>query len=354
MARKRKKRAGKAGLSPGSLVHIGEQKVEQVEIFLTDYSHSVLEEKKIINVQDLRPYITSSSCSWINVVGLHDVSVIGQFGELLNIHPLVLEDILNIHQRPKVDQYPDYMFLVLKMIHQSKETGQIITEQLSVLLGESYLLTFQEQGADVFDPVRERIRQGRPRIRSAGVDYLAYALIDAIVDHYFVVLEWLDEKLESLDGQVTENPDPAVLRELHDTKKDILSLRKSIWPLREVVGAIARGEPKQIHESTRVFLRDVYDHTIQVIDTIESQRDSLSSLLDLYLSMVSNRMNEVMKVLTIIATIFIPLTFIAGVYGMNFKYMPELDYHYGYPLVWLVMILMVCGMFYYFKKKEWL
>jgi magnesium transporter len=265
-----------------------------------------------------------------------------------------MEDILHTDQRPKMEDFEDYIFIVTKMLFFDQEKRELKAEQLSLILGENYVVTFQERVGDVFEPIRERIRKGKGRVRKMQSDYLAYALIDAVVDHYFIVLEKIGETVESLEEELVTNPTPETLQAIHHLKRELIFLRKSVWPLRELISGLERGEASLIQEKTTVFLRDVYDHTIQVIDTVESLRDMVSGMLDVYLSSVSNRMNEVMKVLTIIATIFIPMTFIAGIYGMNFENMPELKWPWGYPLVWCVILAIGIVMLGYFKKKKWL
>ena len=292
--------------------------------------------------------------TWINVDGLHEVDIIEKTGAYFGIHPLVLEDILHTGQRPKTEDFGDYIFTVVKMLFYDVQKEEIVAEQMSMILGPRYVISFQETQGDVFDPNRERIRNGKGRIRKAGADYLAYVLIDAIVDQYFVILENLEERIESLEEELITNPIPETLQMIHKLKGLMIFLRKSVWPLRELVNSLERGESSLIAESTGIYLRDVYDHTIEVIETIETFRDMVSGMLDIYLSSVSNRMNEVMKVLTIIATIFIPLTFIVGIYGMNFKYMPELEWHIGYPVALAVMLLIEAFLLLYFRRKKWL
>ncbi|MCJ7716297.1 MAG: magnesium/cobalt transporter CorA, partial [Anaerolineales bacterium] len=275
-------------------------------------------------------------------------------GRRLEIHPLVLEDILNANQRPKLVDYDDYLFLELNMLTWNETSSQVEAEQISLLLGEKYLVTFQDLEKDVFDPVRKRIREGKGRLIRSGADYLAYSLIDAVVDNYFFVLENLGEQIEVLEEELVTDPDPGTLHAIHDLKRELIFLRKSVWPLREVISALERGESQLFQETSLIYLRDVYDHVIQIIDTIETFREMASGMLDIYLSSVSNRMNEVMKVLTMIATIFIPLSFIVGLYGMNFQYMPELSWKWGYFMVWGVILTVVIGMVTYFRRKKWL
>jgi magnesium transporter len=277
-----------------------------------------------------------------------------RLGAHFGIHPLVLEDIVNTNQRPKLDLMGDYLFVVFRMLTWDAVAGEVRSEQVSLILGQRYVLTFQERAGDVFDPLRERIRKGLGRIRKGGADYLAYALLDVIVDNYFVVVEQLDEQIESLESRLVQQPSTEMLGQLNRLKRQALYLRKSIWPLREAVAGLQRRESPLIGETTALYLRDLYDHVIHVIDTVETLRDLLAGMLDVYLSGVSNRMNEVMKVLTVISTIFIPLTFIVGVYGMNFEYMPELHYKGGYPLAWGIMLVVAGALVLFFRRRRWL
>ncbi len=341
------------GSAPGTLVHTGERVQEAVRIRVLDYSESALEEREVETVEELRSLLEPGTVSWINVDGLHDVEQVQQIGELFEIHPLVLEAVVVPGQRPKVEEYDGHLFVVLHMLTWDDEAQRIDVEQVSVLVGASYVLSFQERTGDVFEPVRIRLREGRGRIRKKGGDYLAYALIDAVVDNYFEVLEKLGDLAETMDQEVTEDPEPETMRRLHDLKRETLVVRKSVWPLRETTGGLMRSESALIEESTRVFLRDVHDHAVYVIDTVETLRDAILSMKDLYLSNVSHRTNEIMKVLTIMASIFIPLTFLAGVYGMNFEYMPELAWGWAYFAVLGVMAGVGLGMAAYFKKKGW-
>ena len=354
MMRFMKKISKKAGLPPGTLVHIGEKKAEKVKIRLIDYDEEHFEERELSSIEACCGYEEKPSVTWINIDGIHELDVAETLGRHYDLHPLVLEDILNTDQRPKMEDYEDYLFLILKMITYDEAQKLLHMEQVSVIVGRHFVLSFQESEGDVFESVRERLRKGKGRIRKGGPDYLAYALMDAVVDNYFLVLEKIGEDIEELEEEVIEKPAPETVESIHNLKRELLFLRKSVWPLREAVASLEKGESPLIQEKTTVYLRDVYDHTIQVIDTIETFRDMVSGMMDVYLSSLSNRMNEVMKVLTIIATLFIPLTFIAGIYGMNFKYMPELEWHYGYGLVWLVMALLASLMLIYFRKKKWL
>ncbi len=354
MARLYRKGEKKAGAAPGTLVHIGERKAEKVRISIIDYGEEEAKEIEVKNIEECFPFKETPSITWINVDGLHEIDIIEHLGNAFGLHPVNLEDILNTWQRPKLDDYVDYLYIVLKMLQFNDETNEVTIEQVSLILGHKYVISFQEREGDVFDPVRERIKNKNTRIRKMNADYLCYALMDAVVDHYFVVLEKLGEKIELLEEEVVKSPSDTTLQTLHKYKREITLLRRSIWPLREVVNRFDHSESSIVRKTTHVYLRDLYDHTIQVIDTVETFRDLVSGMLDIYLSSISNRMNEVMKVLTIIATIFIPLTFIAGVYGMNFHYMPELGWRWAYPCVWIFMITVAFIMFLYFKRKKWL
>lgn len=349
-----KKASKKAGMSPGILVHVGEQKIEKARITMMSYDPARQEEKELKYIEDSFVYKDTPPVSWINIDGLHEVELIEKIGTHFGIHPLTQEDIVNTGQRPKVEDFEDYIYLVFKMLKFDETSGHIVSEQVSLVLGPHYLISFQETQGDVFNFVRERIRKGRLRIRKSGPDYLAYALIDAVVDHYFLILEKMGERIEHFEEQLHVQPSPEILQAIYDLKREMIYFRKQVWPMREVLNAWQKAESDLVREANDVFIRDVYDHTIQVIDTIESFRDIISGMMDLYLSTVSNKMNEVMKVLTIMATIFIPLTFVAGIYGMNFKYMPELEWKWSYPVLWMVLIVIFGGMVFYFKRKKWL
>ena len=348
-----KRHSKKAGSPPGTLVHIGEKKAEKVRITYLDYDEHNFQEKQVSNIEECFPFKESQTITWINIDGIHDVDIIEKIGKHFDLHPLILEDILNTTQRPKFEDYDNHLFIVLKMLMSAGEKQLVQFEQVSIVVGHKFVLSFQESIGDVFEPIRDRLRNSKGRIRKMDSDYLAYALLDAIVDGYFSVLETIGDTIESIEERLAKEPTETILRHIHSLKREIIFLRKSIWPLRELISSLQRSESGLIAQSTDVFLRDVYDHTIQVIDTVESFRDIVSGMLDLYLSSISNKMNTVMKVLTIIATIFIPLTFIAGIYGMNFKYMPELEWRWSYAVVWLVMITVAVGMIMYFRKKKW-
>ena len=344
-----KDRSRKSGLPPGTTVHIGEKRAGRAKIRLINYTAEKVSEREIPDIKEL-PKL--EGLSWINVDGVHDTETLEKIGSLFGLHPLVVEDIANTDQRPKVEYFDDYVYIVIRMF--DKSSKDILSEQLSIILGKGFVLSFQETEGDVFDSVRARIRSGKGRIRKEGADYLTYALIDAIVDDYFTVLEQVGEEIEMLEERLIADPSPNVLKELHHLKTDMIILRKSVWPLREVISSLEKGESKFVRASTKLYLRDVYDHTIHIIDSVETFRDMVSGMLDIYLSSVSNRLNEVMKFLTIITTIFIPLSFIAGVYGMNFQHMPELNVPEAYPAVLAIMAVIGLTMVIYFKRKKWI
>jgi magnesium transporter len=349
-----KRHSRKSGLPPGTLMHLGERKVENVKITYLDYNEQGVEEKQVSTVEECFPFKATPTVTWINIDGLHDVEMMEKLGKEFGLHPLILEDVLNTGQRPKFEDFDKHLFVVLKMLSYNDELQAVESEQVSLIVGENFAISFQERIGDVFEPIRERIRNNKGRVRKMKSDYLAYTLIDAVVDSYFAILERVGEKIESVEEDLVSVPTEKTSRHIHAMKREIISFRKSVWPLREIISGLQRSESGLIAESTNVYLRDVYDHTIQIIDTIESSRDIVSGMLDLYLSSLSNKMNEVMKVLTIIATVFIPLTFVAGIYGMNFQFMPELKWKYGYAFVWGIMLIVATIMFAYFKRKKWL
>ncbi len=356
MARFANRRSRKAGLPPGSLIHVGEKKTEKTKITIIDYDEQSFQRKDVEDLTECFVFKETATVTWINIDAVHDSGIIGRLGECYGVHPLILEDIMNTAQRPKLEDMGDYLYVVLRMLSSAKESGEVQSEQISLIIGPNFVISFQEGSSpgDVFDPVRERIRTGKGRIRKLGADFLAYSLVDAIVDNYFGVLEKLGGQVEALEEDLVSAPGQKTLHDIHTLKREMIYLRKSVWPLREVVSGLQRAESPLIKDTTGIFLRDVYDHTIQVIDTVETYRDMLSGMLDMYLSSVSNRMNQVMKVLTIISTIFIPLTFLAGVYGMNFQHMPELGWKYSYFVVWGIMLTLGVIMVIIFKRKKWM
>ena len=353
------RRSEKAGLPPGTPVYVGKKRTAKVEFSLIDYDLDGFERTKLSAVEEMTLYRTTSKVSWINIEGLHESEIIEKIGGIFGLHPLVIEDILNTDQRPKMDIHDDYVFIVMKMHNLDDETGVVDVEQVSMILGNTFVLTFQERPGDIFDPVRLRIAESRGRIRRSGPDYLAYALLDAMVDSYFSILQSLGDDIEELEDELLANPTSATLSRIHFLKRNMAYLRKSVWPLRELINILKRQESELIQDSTVIYLNDLYDHTIQVIDTVETLKDILAGLLDIYLSSISNRMNEIMKVLTVFAAIFIPLTLIAGIYGMNFDpassplNMPELKWYFGYPFALGLMAAVGIILFIYFKRKDW-
>jgi len=335
-------------------VHVGEKRHEQVKLSVINYDAVNFQEKEVNNVEEAFSFRNKASVTWLNIDGVHQPEIIEQVGKSFGLHPLVVEDIASTGQRPKMEDFDDYIFVVLRMLRFDEKEKETKTEQISIILGRDFVVSFQEMEGDVFDAIRERLRSNKGRIRKMGADYLAYALIDAVVDNYFMILEILGETIEEIEDKLVTNPTSETLQIIHDLKREMIFLRKSVWPLREVINRLERSESPLINKSTFVYLRDVYDHTIQVMDAVETFRDMLSGMLDIYLSSVSNRMNEVMKVLTVIATIFIPLTFVAGIYGMNFRYMPELEQAWSYPAILILMLIVAMLMVVYFRRKKWI
>jgi magnesium transporter len=354
MARILGRRQRRAGTPPGTVEYAGERKIAKPRLTIMRYDAAAVEELEVPSVAECREYYDRGPVTWINLDGLHDTEIVRGLGELFGLHPLVLEDIVTTTQRPKFEDHENHLFFVLRMLTFESDKNEVRSEQLSLVLTPKCLLTFQENIGDCFDPVRERIRRGKGRIRTLGPDYLAYALMDAIVDNYFIVLEQVGTRIEELEDVLVEDPEPRHLQDVHDLKREMILLRKAVWPLREVIASLERSDSSLINDKINIFLRDLYDHAVQAIDAVESFRDMLSSLHDLYLSSVSTRMNEVMKVLTVIATLFIPLTFLAGIYGMNFGFMPELHWRYGYPAFWIACGGIAVGLLVFFRRKRWL
>jgi len=348
------KRSAKKGLAPGTPVLVSDEGPCQTSMFLFDYDAENVRETAIQKVEECLPFKELPTVTWLNITGLADATIVEEIGKQFGLHPLTMEDILSTGQRPKMEEFDSYIYIVLKMLRVDKEKDEIVSEQVSLILGPNFVISFQEKPGDVFDVIRERIRNAKGRIRRMQADYLAYSLLDSIIDNYFVFLDYLNDKIEPMDEELLEHPDPGMLGGIHALKSDLVFLRKCVWPVRELINGLMRGESKLIGESTRIYLKDLYDHIFAVIDSIETFRDLVSGMLDIYLSSVSNRMNEVMKVLTIIATIFIPLTFIAGIYGMNFEKMPELKWKGGYYLALGLMALVGVAMVAYFRRKKWL
>jgi magnesium transporter len=349
------KRSRKAGLPPGTLVYTGEQSGEGLRITVMQYAADHFIEKEVATVEELVAYKENANCCWISVYGLSQVAALEKLGQLFGMHPLVLEDIVNTDQRPKMEDYGDYLYIVLKMLSFNEKRLEIAGEQISVILGVGYIISFHETVVgDSFAPLRERLRNGKGKSRKLGVDYIAYALADAVVDNYFVLLERLGEEVDQIEENLVINPQTGTMRAIHKLKREMIFLRRSVWPVREVISGLQRVDTKLVQASTLIYLRDVYDHTIHAIDTIETLRDMLSGMVDIYLSSITNRLNEVMKVLTIITTLFIPPGLIAGVYGMNFHNMPELGWRWGYPLALVTMVGLGVAMYMYFRHRKWL
>jgi magnesium transporter len=355
MPRISKRRIKKVGLPAETLVYTGEKTVGAVKVNLIDYDDQTFEERGVRSPEECAPYRTKPTSTWLNVDGVHNPTVLEKLGESFGLHRLVTEDILSVVQRPKFEDYGDYLFLVLKMLAYDEKAGKVVPEQVSIVVGQSFLLSFQEGlEGDAFSAIRDRLRAGRGKIRKMGIDYLAYSLLDAVVDGYFVILDRLGDRIDALEDQLIERPSGATVEQLYQLKRELLLMHRSVWPVREVVAGLMRSESPLISGSTVPYLRDVYDHTVQAIDTIEIYREMLSEMFGIYLSSASNRLNAIMKVLTVIATIFMPLTFLAGVYGMNFRHMPELEWKYGYLYAWIVMAGIGVAMGFYFKRKKWL
>ncbi|MFO1258223.1 MAG: magnesium/cobalt transporter CorA [Gammaproteobacteria bacterium] len=343
--------AKKIGLAPGALIHIGEKKSAQTTISTLDCHKGIF--RKEIPLSEVIELKKSDSLHWIKVTGLSDIKTIESIGNAFKIHNLVLEDILHTTQRPKAQFFDDYVFIVLRMISYQPEPSRLESEQISIILGPNYVITFQEADPDDLHPLVERIEKAKGLQHQTRSDFLAYSIMDLIIDHYYLVLENVGEISESIELNVLENKGLRITSEIHELKRDLLHLRKAIWPLREAISTLIRDKHKLIDDKLRPFLHDLYDHTTQVIDNAEIARDMISGILEIYLSAISYRMNEVMKTLTIISTIFIPLTFIVGVYGMNFDYMPELKWPWGYYAIWGVMAALGLSMLLYFKIKKW-
>ncbi len=356
MGRRRKKRSHKSGLPPGTVVHVGDPKAHKVRITLLDYNEARVVEKDIHDPAELQPFLDSPSTTWINVDGVQNTALVESIGRAFGLHPLLQEDVCNTDQRPKMDDYGDCLYLDVKMLTYDERRGEVIPEQVSMVLGSRWVLSFQEEGreGDVFNPVRDRISSGKARIRTHGPDYLVYCLLDAIVDNYFVILEKVGDTIESLEVEMISAAKPATLHRVYQIKREMILLRRSVWPLREVISRLAKAESPLLRAETSLYFRDLYDHCVQVIDEVETFREMLGGMIELYLSSANNRMSEVMKVLTIMSTVFIPLTFIAGVYGMNFDVMPELKWRWGYFGVMVLMATVAAVEVVVFWRKGWI
>lgn len=351
------KRYAQPGTAPGTLRPPVTKRVERVRIRVIDYNADSFDEREVQSLEECLVYRDKPTVTWIDVTGVDDIEVIQQLGEKFGLHSLALEDVVNTGQRPKIDDYDDHFFIVLRELQWQEG---LIADQISLFFGHNFVITIQELEGDVFDPVRERLRRGRARIRQLGADYLAYALLDKLVDEMFPILELYGERLEDLEDGLIERPTRKLLQEVHRIRRDLVVMRRTVWPEREIVNILLRDDSHLISAETKLYLRDVYDHTVQIVEIIETYRDIVGGMLEVYLSSVSNRMNEVIKVLTIISTIFIPLTFIVGIYGMNFNTeispwnMPELNWYYGYPAVMSLMLVIAIGMLIYFRRRTWL
>jgi len=353
MSHSPRKYAGEAGLPPGALVHVGEQRTGEVVMNRWCYDDNNLEIISGTDVEKILAIPEKRQTVWIHVSGLHDPNIIEALGKQYNIHSLVLEDILNTSQRPKVEAYDTCLFMVLKNFRNA-ENGNVSGEQVSIVLTPKVILSFQESDADIFEPVKRRIRNRTGRIYRMGGDYLAYALADTVVDNYFMVIERLEAEIEDAEECLMDEPVLDTLHTIYNLKRNILALWRSVWPLRDFAFKLEKTDSPFVDGSIRIYLRDLYDHVVQITDSVENLREVGASLLDLYHSSISNRMNEVMKVLTIISTIFIPLSFVAGVYGMNFKYMPELDFRWGYFIIWGILVTIAFAMIAFFRRKNWI
>jgi magnesium transporter len=344
----------KAGMPAGELVHVGEVHNGKSSISLLDYDKDNLVVHHIGSVHELLPYKDTDTVTWVIIEGLSDIDLMRDLGQAFDIHPLVLEDILNTHQRPKLDEYEDYLYLVLKRFEVADEEFSVNQEQISLLLFGNILFTFKEKRDDLFAPVITRLQAEKGRLRAQSTDYLAYIVLDTVVDGYFALQDSLDLFADAIEEKLFEQPGPELLTRIQQVKRELIFVRKSLSPLREMLAALERCDSILLSEKTHIYLRDVYDHAIRVIESVDSYRDLITGMLEIYLSSVSNRLNEIMKVLTVFSTIFIPLTFITGIYGMNFQDMPELKWPWSYPILWGVFISIPVTLLIYFRKRKWL
>jgi magnesium transporter len=352
MAKRRKNNKNDIGLPPGTLVYNGKVTSERVKITLIEYNETEYFEREFYDLSECMNHVKKGMVKWMNVEGIHRTELIEAIGKHYDIHALTLEDLVHIDQRAKFEEYEHYALGIMKMI---TFDGHIHAEQLSLILVGETVLSFQEPfGGDAFDVIRTRLRQAKGRVRKLSADYLFYALIDAVVDSYFTIVEKIGDAVEEIEEEIMNNENKSSLKKLYELKRELIFLRKQVWPMRDMINSMMRSESDFISKDTHIFLRDLLDHSTRIIDTVETYRDLLSGIMDVYLSNTSNRMNEVMKVLTIVSSIFIPATFIVGVYGMNFDHMPELREHYGYPIVWTIMLAIMIGQLVFFKRKRWL
>lgn len=353
MNRIMRKRSHKLGMAPGTLLHIGNHLLSKIKLSYLEYSSDQFIGENEVSLETCLKRIDTPLMTWIQVYGVSDPGIISALGNHFHLHSLILEDVLNTTQRAKLDTYREQAFIVCRLLKYNEANNELQDEQVSIIFGPNYLISFLEKDEDFFKPVKERLRQGNNRLRSEGADFLAYALLDLIVDQYFVVLEKVDSDLDNLENELLHSPKPDTIKKMRKAKREMIFLRKSIWPMREVISRFQRIDPPLVKDSLQVYLRDVYDHLIQTIDVIEGFRDVVSGMMDVYLSNINIKTNEIMKVLTIVSTIFVPLTFISSLYGMNFEYMPELHYKYGYPLTLLLLVSIAGCMLLYFHRKKW-
>lgn len=340
------------GAPPGTLFYNGEETNQRIKITLIEFNESEFFEEVFYDLSDCIMHVKPNMVKWINVEGVHNLSLIEKIGKLYNLHPLTLEDIVHVDQRPKFEEFDNYILTIMRMINYDNEVN---SEQLSIVLLDNTVISFQEpHGGDAFDIIRNRLRQAKGRVRRLGADYLFYALMDAVVDCYFTAIEKIGDKVEGIEEEIMNEPKKESLNQLYRLKREVIFLRKQVWPLRDLIANLIRSETSLITPSTDLFLRDIQDHSTRIIDTVETYRDLLSGIMDIYLSTNANKMNEVMKVLTIMSSIFIPVTFIAGVYGMNFEFMPELKSPFGYAVIWAVMLTIIISLLIYFKRKKWM
>lgn len=345
----------KTGLAPGSLIYTGQVYTDEIKIQVIDYTDDHIEEIEITEVAELERFNNPDTVTWINIQGLHDVEVISSIGKLMGLHPLTMEDILDTNQRPKVEEFEDHLYISMKMINHLEDHNKIDIEQVSIIAHNNFVICFQEKPGDVFNDIRTRLRNGKGRARKRAADYLSYMLIDVIIDFYYETLDQVWNKIERLDDLVVRRPDRIELNDIQVIRRDLIQLRRYMYPVRDVVHSISNSQGQFFSDQTLMFVRDSYDHAVQVVENLDTYREILNSVMDLYLSQLSNKMNEVMKVLTVMSSIFIPLTFIAGIYGMNFEHMPELGWAISYPvgfwsLIGVVAVIMVIFM----KSRKWL
>jgi len=343
----------KVGLKPGALLHVGERKLDKIRIRVVDFDQEHLEERELQSIEECEKYRDKDTVSWINIDGLHNIESMAKLSKIFGISSLVFEDVVNTHQRHKFEEYDNYIFIISKMMNYDAETHTISFEHISFIFGKNYVLSFQEKFGDFFEPVRERIRNSLGRLRRKKADYLNYALIDVMVDNYFVVADKLDISLNGLEDELMMNPTQDTLKQMYIIKRELLKLSRNIRPMREVTSNFYKMETDLIDTRNNIYLRDLYDHTVDLNESVDMDRELVSGMIDTYISITGNKLNEIMKILTIMASIFIPLTFIAGVYGMNFENMPELHEKWGYHLTLLIMLLIGGFMVVYYRKKKW-